>query len=124
MKDVDSEMELRDAFRVLDSDGAPELSRIACASPACVALGTGQQQPRARDAVGVTRICARPVAGLGYITCKEMTTICKVLGEDLDEIEVRSRPCRTPSPHPSPVVSSRGAPSTHVCARVLPHAGS
>jgi len=46
MKDVDSEMELRDAFRVLDNDG------------------------------------------LGYITCKEMTTICKVLGEDLDEIEV------------------------------------
>jgi len=50
MKDVDSEMELRDAFRVLDNDG------------------------------------------LGYITCKEMTTICKVLGEDLDEIEVHPRP--------------------------------
>ena len=63
MKDVDSEMELRDAFRVLDSDGAPELSRIACALPACVALGKGQQQPRARDAVGVTRICARSIAG-------------------------------------------------------------
>ena len=31
---------------------------------------------------------ARPIAGLGYITCKEMATVCKVLGEDLDEDEV------------------------------------
>ena len=46
MKDVDSEMELRDAFRVLDQDEK------------------------------------------GYITCKEMASVCKVLGEDLDEDEV------------------------------------
>lgn len=34
MKDVDSEMELRDAFRVLDNDGAPKLPLpcVACSS--------------------------------------------------------------------------------------------
>ena len=43
---ADSEMELRDAFRVLDAEGN------------------------------------------GYIGCKEMSAICRVLGEDLDEYEV------------------------------------
>ena len=97
MKDVDSEMELRDAFRVLDNDGAPEPPPVACIARLCWSRSRAavcQRQPCTRAAARVAPRSAptRPIAGLGYITCKEMTTICKVLGEDLDEIEVRPRP--------------------------------
>ena len=38
----------------------------------------------------------------GYITCKEMASVCKVLGEDLDEDEVISEPEPEPEPDPDP----------------------
>ena len=49
--------------------------------------------PTAPQALLAQRVSSRGdaspgLAGRGYITCKEMATVCKVLGEDLDEDEV------------------------------------
>ena len=118
MKDVDSEMELRDAFRVLDNDGAPKLPLpcVACSSHPHTSMAAA---PFSCDgAVRAHPLRAHPSAGLGYITCKEMTTICRVLGEDLDEIEVRRAPGPS-APEILPTIHRRAAHAR----RSPPHTG-
>ena len=46
--------------------------------------------PIARTTRGADSLGPSSRAGKGYITCKEMASVCKSLGEDLDEDEVIS----------------------------------